>query len=365
MTQPTFAIEATNLTDERGTGIARYTRQLIEALSALPLPAHEEFELLQLCKRSRWSLRDRLAHGPRLSSRMWWGPVWPLRRPACALLHVPDERQPPWRVPVVATVHDLYAALNINQPSEAKRQHKLRHYAHLRDRCTRLICVSENTRQDFLRFVGGDPARLQVVHLGVSAEFRPHTVDEIQAVRTRHGLQEPYLLFVGSTPNKNLDRTLEAFAAGGLARDFTLLVCGERSQAQGQVLASRLAGLGLASRVRFAGFVSNADLPALYAGAAAYLFPSLYEGYGLPILEAMACGTPVLTSDRGSCPEAAAGHAVIADPQDIDALAAGMAAAVSMAPARREAALAYARTKTWEATARGTLAVWQEALANP
>lgn len=359
MTRPTFAIEATNLTDERGTGIARYTRQLIEALSALQVPPEEEFELLQLCKRSRWKLRERLAHGPRLSSRCWWGPVWPLPRPACALLHVPDEREPPWRVPVVATVHDLYAALNINQPSEAKRQHKLRHYEHLRDHCTRLICVSENTRQDFLRLVGGDPARLQVVHLGVSSEFRLHSAEEVQAVRARHGLDGPYLLFVGSTPNKNLSRTIEAFAAGGLARDFTLLVCGERSHAQGEALASRLAELGLASRVRFAGFVSNADLPALYAGAAAYLFPSLYEGYGLPILEAMACGTPVLTSDRGSCPEAAAGHAVIADPEDIDALAAGMASAVSMPLARRDAALAYARTKTWEATARGTLAVWR------
>lgn len=363
MTRTTFAIEATNLTDERGTGIARYTRQLIEALSALQLPHEEEFSLLQLCKRSRWSLRERLAHGPRLSSQCWWGPVWPLPRPACALLHVPDERQPPWRVPVVATVHDLYAALNINQPSEKRRQRKLRHYEYLRDRCTRLICVSENTRQDFLNHVGGDPSRLKVVHLGVSADFRPHDADEIQAVRARHGLHGPYLLFVGSTPNKNLDRTLEAFAASGLASDFTLLVCGERSHAQGEALASRLAGLGLGTRVRFAGFVSNADLPVLYAGAAAYLFPSLYEGYGLPILEAMACGTPVLTSDRGSCPEAAAGHAVIADPQDVDALAAGIATAVAMPQPGRDAALAYARTRSWEATARGTLAVWREALA--
>lgn len=362
MTRPTFAIEATNLTDERGTGIGRYTRQLIEALSALDLPPQEEFELLQLCKRSRWKLRDRLAQGRRLSSRCWWGPVWPLPRPACAVLHVPDERQPPWRVPVVATVHDLYAALNINTADEKKRRRKLRHYEHLRDTCTRLVCVSENTRQDFLRLVGGEPARVKVVHPGVSPEFRPHTADEILAVRARHGLQGPYLLFVGSTPNKNLARVIEAFAAGGFARDLTLLVCGERSRAQGDALASRLAELGLSSRVRFAGFVSDADLPALYAGAAAYLFPSLYEGYGLPILEAMACGTPVLTSDRGSCPEAAAGHAVIADPEDIAALAAGIAAAVGMAQDRRAAALAYARTRTWEATARGTLAVWREAL---
>lgn len=360
--RPTFAIEATNLTDERSTGIGRYTRQLVEALSALQVPPEDEFELLQLCKRSRWKLRERLAQGPRLSSACWWGPVWPLPRPACALLHVPDERQPSWRVPVVATVHDLYAALNINYDNEAKRRRKLRHYEHLRDHCARLVCVSENTRQDFLRLVGGNPARLNVVHPGVGPGFRPHTAEEIEAVQARHGLDGPYLLFVGSTPNKNLARTLEAFAAGRFGQDFTLLVCGERSQAQGEALAARIAELGLSARVRFAGFVSDADLPALYAGAAAYLFPSLYEGYGLPILEAMACGAPVLTSDRGSCPEAAGGHAVIADPEDIDALAAGIAAAVQMPQAQRDAALAYARSRSWEATARGTLAVWREAL---
>jgi glycosyltransferase involved in cell wall biosynthesis len=334
---PVFAIEATNLTDDAGTGIGRYTRQLIEAMSALPVPPTQEFELLQLCKSSRWKHRDRLAQGPRLSSQSWFKSLWPIPRPAVGLVHVPDEREPPWRVPVTATVHDLYAALNINYTDEARRQRKLRHYEHLRDRCARLLCVSENTRQDFLRLVGGDPDRLRVVPPGVSPAFRPHTAAEVDAARARHRLTGPYLMFVGSTPNKNLARTIEAFAAGRFDRDFTLLICGERSRAQGDALAERLAALGITARVRFAGFVSDADLPALYAGAAAYLFPSLYEGYGLPILEAMACGTPVLTSDRGSCPEAAAGHAVIADPQDVEALATGIAAAVAMPDDRRAA----------------------------
>jgi glycosyltransferase involved in cell wall biosynthesis len=361
MNPTTFAIEATNLTDERSTGIGRYTRQLIEALSVLEVPPEQEFELMLLCKSSRWKLRERLTQGPRLSSRCWYRSIWPLPRPRCAVLHVPDERQPPWRVPVVATVHDLYAALGINAANEKKRQHKLRHYAHLRDHCTRLICVSENTRQDFLRLVGGEPERLKVVHPGVSPVFRPHAADEIGSMRARLNLSGPYLLFVGTTPNKNLARVVEAFAAGRFTQDFTLVVCGEQSVALGQELAARVAQLGIASRVRFAGFVSDADLPALYAGAAAYLFPSLYEGYGLPILEAMGSGTPVLTSDRGACPEAAAGHAVIANPEDVEALVAGIAAAIAMPQTQRDAALAYARTRTWAETARGTLAVWREA----
>ena len=135
MNRPRFAIEATNLTDDRATGVGRYTRQLVEALSALDVPAQDEFELMQLCKRSRWKFRERLAQGPRLSSQSWYGAIWPLPRPAVTLVHVPDEREPPWKVPVVATVHDLYAALRINYVDEARRQRKLRFYEHLRDRC--------------------------------------------------------------------------------------------------------------------------------------------------------------------------------------------------------------------------------------
>ena len=364
MTRPTIAIEATNLTDDRATGVGRYTRQLIEALSALDVPAQDEFELLQLCKRSRWKLRERLAQGPRLSAQQWFGPFWPLPRPAVGLLHVPDEREPPWNVPVVATVHDLYAALNINYVDKARRRRKLRHYEHLRDRCARLVCVSENTRQDFLRLVGGDPARLKVVHLGVSPVFRPHSAAEIAALRERLSIDGPYLLFVGATANKNLVRAVEAFAAGRFDREFTLVVAGQQPPDVLASLTARLATLGISSRVRFAGHVSDADLPALYAGAAAYLFPSLYEGYGLPILEAMASGTPVLASDRGSCAEVAAGHAVIADPEDVGAMAAGIADTLALSAEHRAAALAHARARTWTETARGTLAVWREAMAD-
>jgi len=363
MHRPLIAIEATNLADDRATGVGRYTRQLIEALSALQVPPDEEFDLLQVCKRSRWKRRERLAHGPRLSARPWLAPCWPLAAPPCALLHVPDEREPPWNVTKVATVHDLYAALGINVADEATRRRKLRRYAHLRDRCARLVCISESTRQDFLRLVGGDPARLKVVPLGVAPMFRPHAAAELAAMRARLALEGPYLLFVGATANKNLARTIEAFAAGAFGRDFTLVVAGEQPPDMLASLTRRLSHLGLASRVRFAGHVSDADLPPLYAGAAAYLFPSLYEGYGLPLLEAMASGTPVLAGDRGACPEVAAGHAVLVDPTDVDALAAGIASTLYLSAERRAAALAYARTRTWAETARGTLAVWREAMA--
>jgi glycosyltransferase involved in cell wall biosynthesis len=152
-------------------------------------------------------------------------------------------------------------------------------------------------------------------------------------------------------------------AAGGCGRDSPLVVAAHQPPEALASLTRRLDTLGLAARVHFAGHASDADLPALYAGAQAYLFPSLYEGYGLPLLEAMASGTPVLSSDRGACPEVAGGHAIIVDPTDVDALAAGIAATLDMSAERRAAALAHARARTWAETARGTLAVWREAMA--
>lgn len=357
---PQFAIEATNLADADVTGVGRYTRSLIEALSALDLPAAEEFDLAQVYKASRQPRRDAMASGPRLGRQAWRGRIWPLREPAYDLLHVPDERMPPWSMPTVATIHDLYAALRINYTDEAKRMRKLRTYEMLRDRCARLICVSEHTRQDFLRHVGADPARVRVVHLGVGNRFRPHGDDEIALVRRRHGIEGPYLLFVGATANKNLPRLLDAYAAGNAHRDYRLVVAGKLPQAALATMQESITRLGLDGRVRLLGYVDDVDLPALYAGASAFLFPSLYEGYGLPILEAMASGVPVLASDRASCTEVANGHAVITDPEDIEALAAGIDAALAMSGTRRDAARAHAATRTWERTARETLAIWKE-----
>jgi glycosyltransferase involved in cell wall biosynthesis len=362
--KPQFAIEATNLADTDVTGVGRYTRCLIEALAALDLPARDEFDLVQVYKASRQRRRDAMARGPRLGQQAWRGRIWPLRKPPYDLIHVPDERMPPWSMPMVATIHDLYAALRINYTDEAKRRRKLATYEILRDRCARLICVSEHTRQDFLRHVGGDPARIRVVHLGVAERFRPHGDEEIALVRRRLGIEGPYLLFVGATANKNLARILDAFATGDAHRDYRLVVAGKLPQAALGTIQARITLLGLASRVRLLGYVDDADLPALYAGASAFLFPSLYEGYGLPILEAMASGAPVLASDRASCTEVAAGHAVIADPEDIDALAAGIGEALAMSATRRDAARAHAATKTWERTARETLAIWKEVLAD-
>lgn len=354
------AIEATGLLDRHPTGITRYTRSLIEALSALEVPASDAFELTQLWRSSRWKRRDRLPRGPRLSAQMWRSGLWPLSRP-WQVVHCPANRMPPWRGPAyVSTIHDLYAALGINHADPGSRERQLAVYREQGARSTRLICVSEHTRQDWLRLIGGDASRIHVVHLGVADRFRPHSNDELSALRQRLELPQPYLLFVGhANPNKNLPRLLEAYARSTVRAHCQLALVGGAPPDEQRTLVERISALGLGKRIRMLGYVNDADLPALYAGAAAYLFPSLYEGFGLPILEAMASGVPVLTSTAASCPEVAAGHAVLVNPESVDAIAEGLDQVVAMNAAQREAARAYAATKTWQRTADATLAIYR------
>ena len=354
-----YAIEATTTLADRPTGISRYARCLIESLSALDATAGD-FELVLLYRSSRFSRRGRLPSGPRIRRQMWRNVIWPLRRPY-DLVHVTNDRIPPWRgLPVVSTVCDLYAVVGLNFATEAARRQHLEVYRRIAERSERIIFISRNTEKDFLHAFPFPRERCHVIHLGVGPEFRPQPAAAIAAVRARHGLAGPYLFFTGlHNPNKNLQRLLEGFAQSQARRDTTLVLAGPAPDpAEVAALEGRIEALGLADRVRRIGYVPEAEIPALYAGAAAFMFPSLYEGFGLPILEAMASGTPVLTSTVSSCPEVAAGHAELVDPLSVADIARGIDAALGMDAARRDAARAYAQGKTWRQTALETLQVY-------
>ncbi len=129
----------------------------------------------------------------------------------------------------------------------------------------------------------------------------------------------------------------------------------------GETVMEAVTRLGLESRVRLLGFCSDAEIEALYRSAAALLFPTYYEGFGLPILEAMACGLPVVAGSLGAAPEVAAGHAEIADPMDVDDMAAALDRALDMGAARRAAAASHARGFSWEKSAQATRAAYAEA----
>lgn len=264
----------------------------------------------------------------------------------------------------VVTVHDL-GYLRYPEAHTAAQRLYLRFSTIWSARAaSHLIAVSAATRSDLVRLAGVSPASITVVHHGVAERFRQPVADPARA-RAIVGGDEPYFLYVGTVqPRKNLVRVIEAFANAsrrladaGIAP--ILVIAGKRGWLS-EGIAQRAAECGVAHRVRFVGYVADDDLPALYREALGFVFPSLYEGFGMPVLEAMACGTPVLTSNSSSLPEVAGDAALMVDPLDVGAIAEGLARLACDAALRqdlRQRGYQRAAQFTWDRCAEETLRV--------
>lgn len=368
MQPPRIAIDASRISVAERTGTERYTFELLAALARI----------------DRWSAYTLYTNGlpsalptlgpnfslrsiplPRLWTHARLGPALMRDRPD--LLFVPAHVVPLLHPPrSVVTIHDL-GYLVFPEAHTARRRLELdlstRWCLHA---ARRVIAISQVTKDDLVRHYGADPQRVAVVHHGVGSAFRPpDDPGQIAATRARYGLDAPYFLYVGAIqPRKNLARLIEAFARAA-ASDTLLVIAGRRGWLSDPIMR-RADELGIARRVRFPGYVPDADLPALLGGALAFVFPSLYEGFGMPVLEAMACGAPVLTSTTSALPEVAGDAALLVDPCDTDAIAAALARLAADAPLRADLrARGLARTAgfSWERCARDTLTVLLETLA--
>jgi glycosyltransferase involved in cell wall biosynthesis len=229
-------------------------------------------------------------------------------------------------------------------------------------RANHLLTISEQTRQDLLDLLGARPEQVTVTYCGVDDAFRPHDPAAVSAFRARHELPEQFILYVGTLePRKNVPRLLEAYARLRRQRAAPPLVLVGGRGWQHAAIDARLDALELGDAVRFLGYVPAADLPLCYNAAGVFVYPSLYEGFGLPPLEAMACGTPVVASNTSSLPEVLGDAALLVDPHDPAALADALASALSDTPLRqrlRAAGLARARQFSWQRMAEQTLAVY-------
>ena len=208
-----------------------------------------------------------------------------------------------------------------------------------------VLANSQATKDDLCHVYGTDPDKVTVVHLGRDESLQPVSDPQrLRDVRTKLGIDRdgqprPYLLYVGTLqPRKNLVRLIDAFATVlDLVPGLVLVLAGQRGWLA-EPIYRRVDELGLAGRVLFPGFVDDADLPALLSGALAFVFPSLYEGFGIPVLEAQACGAPVLASNTSSLPEVAGDGALLVDPLDTAAIAAGLARLLTRTGAAHAAA---------------------------
>jgi glycosyltransferase involved in cell wall biosynthesis len=360
-------IDATYLLEPRKSGVETYTLNLVRAL--LPLPGRPETYLYAAGPEAppdaaalfeaadrRWVSRvSRLWLRLRLPLALWLD--------AADVAHFPGTLLPAWLpCPAVTTFYDLarFHYPDLYDPSEQPiYEHAIPRSA---ERSAIVIAISEATKQDLMRFLSVPEPKIAVTPLGVDARFHPQT-DARQTVAERFGLEAPYILAcVGSGhARKNLKAAVEAFdllsapgprlvVVGAADRDAEALAAIERSpRREGIVLL---------------GHIPEADLPAVYSAAEVFCFPSLHEGFGLPVLEAMACGTPVVCSNTSSLPEVAGEAAVMVDPRDVGALAVAIDGLLQDPDARavlREAGLARAREFTWERTARLTVAAYQQA----
>ena len=273
----------------------------------------------------------------------------------------------------VVTVHDVIPLI---LPETFTPRHRLvvrLALARVRRKADLVVVPSHAVKRDVVRRVGLPEDRVVVTHEGCEPRFRPvRSAAARRDVAARYGLPPRYVLAVGTLePRKNLTTLLEAFARlrrdGEVDADLRLVLAGARGWLDEPIFAT-VRSLGLEDAVRFTGFVDDADLPAVYSGAALFVFPSLHEGFGLPLLEAMACGVPVVTSNISSMPEVAGDAAVLVDPRDTDGLAAAIARLLRDEALRdrlREAGIARARQFSWEATARRTLDAYASLVQPP
>lgn len=274
--------------------------------------------------------------------------------------------------PGVVTVHDLAFVRMPETLPPFKRAYLTALCQASTARAARIIAVSQQTAEDLQRYFGTPSSRVTVIHNGVSARFGTRSPEKLQAFRQRSGAPDRYLLYLGTLePRKNLDLLLRAFARWRGAchptdRCVKLVLAGAKGWYYDEIFGA-VEKLGLTDDVIFPGFVAGDMLPEWYAAAEAFVYPSFFEGFGLPVLEAMASGTPVICSQAPGVSEVAGNAAITFAPYDEDALVAALHLLIGQPALRcalQQRGLVRAAHFSWRRCAEETLAVYQRVAAN-
>lgn len=357
----------------RSAGVSRYIHGLMTHLplvdDSLNYVAYSGDPELRV---QGWQTRVSPWRTDRPPARILWEQVvqpWALGRDRVDLVHAPVYVGPlATRRPVVVTIHDLSV---FRYPELFPRGNRLYLQKFTRlsaRRAVRLIADSQSTRRDILEILGISRSHVDVIYPGVGDEMRPiEDPEQLASFRARHGLPERYILCVATLePRKNLLVLLEAMARLVAQTDLPhrLVLAGGKGWFY-ETLDARVQALGLQERVLFPGFVPDDELPLWYSAAELFVYPSLFEGFGLPPLEAMACGAPVIVSNQSSLPEVVGESGVQLPPDDPEAWARAMAELLDSPTKRaalREAGLQRAQSLSWRSTAAATAQLYRQVL---
>jgi glycosyltransferase involved in cell wall biosynthesis len=359
---------------ERETGNESYALNLLRGLATLP---DDDNTYAVLTPRPQ-ALRDAITLPPRFEVvrvrpaasvlRIPLGMPLAIRSARADLLHVTYIAPPRPGCPTVVAVHDLSYLAHPEWLSWRVRFTLKQLVPRSVRAAARVIAISDFTKRDLVQRYGLPPEKIVVVPLAAGANVTP--LPDAAALPLPAGIRDPFILAVGNLePRKNLATLIEAFAE--LVRQHAFggqLVIAGKAKYRGEGTAGVVARLGLEGRVTFTGFVDDATLRLLYNRAALFAYPSLYEGFGLPLLEAMACGCPVVASNATAIPQTAGDAAILVDPTSSAALTAAMARVLGDAELARRMSIegkAQAARYSWTRTAELTRAVYAHALGHP
>jgi glycosyltransferase involved in cell wall biosynthesis len=354
-------------------GVGYYTENLLSSVMRMS-PEHEYILFSNRDMRASWQPLGRevvYSQGFFPVRSVWMQTVLPgtLRKAGPELCHFTNYLAPlTLRCPYVVTIHDMTLFITPRLHNFKKIVLDRTLIPHVARRADAIITVSNSARDDIVRHLRVPRKKIKVISNAISPAFRPVTGEaRLEAIRQKYGIRGPYILYVGTIePRKNIARLIQAFAQLKAIRlPHKLLIVGQPGWHCAPIYGE-VERLGLQSEVIFTGYVPFEDLPALYSAAESMAFPSVYEGFGLPVAEAMACGTPVVTSNSSALAEVAGDNALLVNPLSVSEISHALTRLHQDPDLRRELSrrgISRAAEFTWDRLARSTLDLYEEVVS--
>lgn len=350
-----------------GTGVSVYTKNLVSSLTKL-YPDDEfvlfggslrrKAELLALAKKLK-GIPKIFPFPPTFLDFIWNSlHILPVEKliGKVDLVHTSDWTEPPSKLPKITTVHDLIPFKYPQTTTDSIRQaHKKRLHWVMRE-SDMIIAVSRSTREDLVSILKVPEEKIVVIPEGVESRYTPQPLELVDQIKRRYKIPGDYIFSLSTLePRKNQASLIKAYElVKKVYPDLTLVIGGRTGWGE---IPKAVEG------VLMPGYIPDNDLPALYSGAVVFALPSFYEGFGLSPLQAMACGTPVVTSNISSMPEVVGDAGVLVDPQEVTEIAAGIIKGIKNQGKLRELGLAQAKKFTWDKAAKETYSVYKEVIA--